>query len=162
MSDQMQTTKVSTLAATTLIAGLLGWGLLRVVYGDLPPLRWYMPVWIALLAVGEFFAARQFKRRINRAPGTTPVEPLLAARAVVLAKASSVLGAILLGVWLGFVTFTGPNIGDVTAAAADFWVAWIGVACAGVLVGAALLLEHACKTPRRNDADNDPPGAVRS
>ena len=41
------------------------------------------------------------RARIRREPGTTPVQPLVAARAVLVAKASSVAGAVVAGAWLG-------------------------------------------------------------
>ena len=51
-----------------------------------------------------------------RRPGTRPVQPLVAARAVLVAKASALAGAIMAGAWAGLLAYVLPRSGDVAAA----------------------------------------------
>ena len=41
------------------------WLVVRTVYGDLPPLRWWLPLPLALLAVAEAGAARTLRTRLS-------------------------------------------------------------------------------------------------
>ena len=41
------------------------WLVVRSAYGDLPPLRWWLPVPLALLAVAEALAARALGVRLG-------------------------------------------------------------------------------------------------
>jgi predicted phage tail protein len=66
---------------------------------------------------------------------------------VLVAKASSVAGAVVGGAWLGLLVFTAPQAGSIQAAGADTAAAAVGLGCALVLVGGALWLEHCCRTP---------------
>ena len=100
-----------------------------------------------VLGVAEAIGGRALRARIRREPGTTPVQPLVAARAVLVAKASSVAGAVVGGAWLGLLVFTAPQAGSIQAAGADTAAAAVGLGCALVLVGGALWLEHCCRTP---------------
>jgi hypothetical protein len=71
----------------------------------------------------------------------------VAARAVLVAKASSLAGAVMAGVWGGLLAHVLPRAADVAAAASDALAAGVGLACALVLVGGALWLEWCCRTP---------------
>jgi len=97
------------------------------------------------------------RARIRRRPGTRPIPPLTAAKAVVLAKASSLAGSLVTGAWLGVLGYVLPRRSDLTAAAADTRAAVIGAICAAALVAAGLWLEHSCRTPdpppRRDSAN---------
>ncbi len=75
------------------------------------------------------------------------------ARAAALAKASSPTGALLLGLYAGL----GGQLLTRSAqqARSDAVVCAVSAAAAGLLVGAALLLERACRTP---DGPDDRPG----
>ncbi|MGH3819461.1 MAG: DUF3180 family protein, partial [Pseudonocardiaceae bacterium] len=81
------------------------------------------------------------------------VQALTAAKAVVLAKASSLAGAITGGAWLGVLGYVLPLRSQLQSAAADTGTAAVGAVCAGALVAAALWLEHCCRTP---DGPDDP------
>jgi len=85
--------------------------------------------------------------RVDRRPGSKPVEPLVAARAVLVAKASALGGALVAGLWAGLLLYVAPRAGTVTAAASDTVSAVVGLVCAVVLVGGALWLEHSCRAP---------------
>lgn len=148
-----------TRARDLVVAGLLAAGLVfllvQVAYGDLPPLPMFAGVTLLALAVVEAALGASLRTRIRKPEGGRPVQPLTAARAVALAKASSLLGAIMLGAWLGMLAYLLPRRVEVTAAAEDVPSAIIGTGCAAVLIAAALYLEWCCRTP--DDQDNQPP-----
>ncbi|MFQ1003448.1 DUF3180 domain-containing protein [Modestobacter sp. SSW1-42] len=145
---------------------LASWIVVRAAYGELPALRWWLPVPVGLLALAEAGAARSVRARLRAQrdrrplPGSGPVEPLLAARLAVLAQASAYVGAVLAGCWAGLLLHTAPALGRLTAARGDTTTGVIGVVLAVALTGAALWLEHVCRLPR--DEDDEPPGGVRA
>jgi hypothetical protein len=93
-------------------------------------------------------------RRIRRRPGARPVDALSAARAVALAKASALAGALVGGAWCGVLAYVLPRRTQVAAAASDTVAAVVGIVGAVVLVAAALGLEWCCRTP--DDQDTTP------
>lgn len=143
----MRFTRFRDLAAACLIAALLVHLIVQVGYDALPPLPVLAGAPLLLLAVLETVLGFNLRARIARRPGTRPVDALPAARAVALAKASSVVGAVTTGGWLGLLGYVLPRAGDVAAASDDTVPAGIGVGCAAALVAAALWLEHCCRTP---------------
>jgi hypothetical protein len=138
---------------------LATWLVVRSAYGSLPPLHWWLPVPLGVLAVAEAMGARTLRARLSaeregrRSPGRTaataarPVEPMLVARLVVLAQASAWVGATLAGGWAGVLLHTTPALGRLSAASGDTVTAVIGVVLAAALAVAALWLEHVCKVP---------------
>lgn len=148
-----------TRARDLVVAGLLAAGIVfllaQTAYGDLPPLPTFAGVTLLVLAVIEAALGASLRSRIRKPEGGRPVQPLAAARSVALAKASSLLGAIMLGAWLGMFVYLFPRRGELAAAADDVPSTVIGAVCAAVLTGAALYLEWCCRTPR--DQDNPPP-----
>ena len=151
------------LAVLALGLGLAAWLLVREYYGHLPPLDWWLPAPLGVLAVVEAFGARTLARRLAQlraaragkaAPATKgsaapvrPLEPMLVARMAVLAQASAYVGAVLLGAWAGVLVHVAPAVGRLQAAGDDTVTAVIGVVCAAALVGAALWLESVCRIP---------------
>jgi hypothetical protein len=148
---------------------LTSWLLVRAFYGELPPLDWWLPVPLAVLALAEALGARTVRTRLaalraaraargrtTASPDTRPVrplEPMLVARLAVLAQASAWVGAGFAGVWAGVLAHVGPSLGRLEAARGDMLTAAIGIACAAGLVAAALALESACRIPPE---DRDP------
>lgn len=143
----MSATRARDLAVIGVVAALLSWLLVRQYYGVLPPLRWYLPLSLGFLGVAELVGARTLRSRIRGDPGFRPVDPLVAARALALAKASAVAGAGFGGLWLGLLGYTAPKLGFLAAAASDTAAGVVGLLSAAVLVAGALVLEHACRTP---------------
>jgi hypothetical protein len=159
-----------------LAAGLAvaSWLLVRTYYGVLPPLRWWLPLPLAVLAVAEAVGARTLRTRLaalreaRRAPvrpgakpptqPVRPVEPMLVARLAVLAQASAYVGAVFLGVWAGVLAHVGPAVGRLQAAGGDTIAALVGIAASGALVAAALRLESACRVPPSSTDDEPAPG----
>lgn len=161
------------LAVLALGLGIAAWLLVRAFYGQLPPLEWWLPAPLGVLAVIEAVGARTLAGRLAqlraaragktapaRKAGAAPVrplEPMLVARWAVLAQASAYVGAVLLGVWAGVLAHVAPAVGRLQAAGDDTVTAVIGVLCSAALVGAALWLESVCRIPPE---DQDPTEGV--
>ncbi|MEQ3551994.1 DUF3180 domain-containing protein [Pseudonocardia nematodicida] len=152
-------TRYRDLAAIVIVATLLGNILVQLTYSSLPSLPVASGVTVGVLAVAEIVGGFVLRRRIERRDGALPVPPLVAARAVLVAKASSVGGAVIAGLWAGVLVHTLPMASVVVAAFRDSIVAGIGLGCAFLLVGAGLWLEHCCRAP---DDPDDTDGGVRS
>ncbi|MGW6936622.1 DUF3180 domain-containing protein [Lentzea sp. NPDC054927] len=149
----MRFTRPRDLAAVAIVGGLLAHLLLRLSYDTLPPLPLLAGSTLLVIAVVEVVLAFSLRARIQRRPGARPVQPLTAARAVALAKASSVLGALMFGAWAGLLIFTIPVRDSFPAASNDLVAAVIGMISAVVLTAAALWLEHCCKTPTESSGN---------
>lgn len=155
----MTFTKPRELVIAGLLAAVVTYLGLRVLYSSLPPLPRFAGITLVILAVIEVALGFSLRGRIQGGEGKA-VQPLTAARAVALAKASSLLGAIMLGVWLAGLAYLLPRRDELAAAAGDVPSAEVGVICAAVLIGGALWLEHCCRTP--DDPDERPVDDVDS
>ncbi|AHH93743.1 DUF3180 domain-containing protein [Kutzneria viridogrisea] len=151
----MKFTRIRDLVAVAIIAGVLAWVGLRSLYSVLPTLPKLAAITFGVLAVVEAIFAWQLRARIAEGK----VQPLTAARAVALAKASSLVGALMFGVWGGVAAYLLPQAATVTAAANDSVTAVIGLIGSAMLVGAALWLEQCCRTPDPPH-DRDKPGPL--
>lgn len=148
----MTPTRARDLLAAGLVAALLANLVIRLSYGSLPGFPLLAGATFGVLGIAEALAGNALRARILRRPGARPVQPLVAARAVLLAKASSLAGAIMAGVWTGLLVYVLPRSAEVTAAASDAVSGAVGLVCALGLVAGALWLERCCRTP-----DDDPP-----
>jgi len=150
------------------------WLLVRAFYQELPPLDWWLPAPLAVLAVAEALGARTLRSRLADlrearaalaradAPSPTklvrPVEPLLVARLAVLAQASAYVGSVFTGIWIGVLLHVGPAVHRLQAAGPDTVTASLGIAAAVALVLAALWLESVCRVPPSSTDDDPAPG----
>jgi hypothetical protein len=155
------------LAVLALGLAVATWLLVRAAYGALPPLDWWLPVPVGVLAITEALGARTLRARLSAerearaAAGrgqaasnmVRPVDPLLVARIAVLAQASAWVGAVFAGVWAGVLAHVGPALGRLQSAGGDTVAGILGVVCAAGLVAAALWLESACRVPPQADDD---------
>ena len=151
----MRFTKARDLLPAGLIAAVVVYLAVRLFYGSLPPLPRLAGITLVLLAVIEATFGFGLRSRI-RATSGKPVQPLTAARAVALAKASSLLGAIMLGAWVAVLAYVLPESARVEAAKADVPSAVIGAVCSVSLIAGALWLEHCCRTPDDPDDQRRP------
>ena len=150
------------LAVLALGLAVAAWLLVSAYYGQLPPLDWWLPAPLGLLAIVEALGARTLATRLaalraaravkavpadRRATPVRPVEPMLVARLAVLAQASAYVGAVFVGVWAGVLAHVGPAVGRLQAAGGDTLTAVIGVVCSAALIAAALWLESVCRVP---------------
>lgn len=154
----MKPTSPGVLVALLVVFALVMWSLLRAVYSDLPTLPWTAIPTVLLLAIGEAYSGWMTKARINRAPGTKPVEPLVVARLVALAKASAYGGAIFGGAFAGFALHT-VELLDQDTPRRDFFIAGGSFLACVLLVCAALYMEHCCRVPKGPDDNGTTGGA---
>lgn len=124
--------------------------LFQAAYSALPRLPLFVGATLFLLALVEVVLAFSVRRRIHDGQVRAA---LVIARTVALAKASSLAGALMLGVWIGVLAYLLPRRTEITAAASDFRSATVGTVSAVVLIAAALWLEHCCRTPEQSHPD---------
>jgi hypothetical protein len=140
-------TRPATLFVAGLAAAAASWLLISRFYGDIPPLPWLPPVILLALAALELGSAVNTKARIDRRAGAPPIDPLLVARFVVLAKASALAAALFTGLYAGLSLWLFTERGRLPAADTDLPPAVVGLIGSAALVAAALLLERACRVP---------------
>jgi len=111
-----------------------------------------LPILLVLLGVIVVMLAVPI-RRATRGPAGAPVNPFRALRIAMLAKASSIVGAVFAGFGGGLTVFlltrpVTPSVGS--------WGAVIATIASGaLLVAAGLIAEHLC-TLRKDDDDEQP------
>ena len=149
----MRATRPGDLALVSVVVAVGTWLLARAFYGSVPPVSLLAGVSLLLLAGVEVGLAVVLRGRIERRPGAGVLDPIMAARSVALAKASSLGGAVVVGVWTGALAYLLPRRSELAAAAQDVPGAVVGLVSAVLLVVAALVLERTCRTPE----DPDPP-----
>lgn len=109
---------------------------------------------IALAAIGGIIISLAVPiRRLTRGKSKGPIDPFYAMRVLVLAKASALIGALLIGFGIG--------IGIYLLTRSIVPVNSVGLAIAtiigsGVLLAAGLVAEHMCTIPPGDDDDDDP------
>ena len=101
----MKPTRARTLVLIIVLTAAVTWALLTVVYSKLPPLTWTGVPALLLAAAAEAWTGRDLRARIAGRPGSKPAPPLFVARMVALAKASSLVAALLAGVSAGFIVY---------------------------------------------------------
>ena len=143
----MTPTRIPVLLLALLVAAAGGYLLAEAAYSQIPPLPGLAPITLALLAVVEGGMARVVRGKVRGGSKGRPMHPLQVARAAVLAKASSLGGAVVGGVYGGLFLWTFERRGTVATYAADARVAGLASGAALALVVAALLLERACRIP---------------
>lgn len=145
----MSRTRFRLLAGIALATGALSWSLLRVWTlrsGALPQVPWSAAVVLAVFGATVLVAAALLRPRLRHKPGTRPVPPLVAARFAVLALASSRAGAVLTGLYAGYLLVVVPDLetgyrrGLALAAGAC-------VLGSLLLTVAGLVLERVCRIP---------------
>lgn len=150
----MMPTKVRTLLALAVLAGLATYVAFRLAYSDLPPLPVTAALSTFLLAVAEAYVAPMVRNRLAGRPGTKPILPIAVARMAALAKASSALGALLAGAWVGIAAYVLPL--EAATPRRDATRAGLGLVSALLLVAAALWLENVCRVKKLPPGDPPP------
>lgn len=148
------------LAALASMVGVVVYFFVRRDYGSMPPLPTLAGSTMVLFAAAEVVLGFNLRSRIQRRPGAEPVEALTAAKALLVAKASSLTAAVIGGAWLGVLAYVMPRQDEIDAASDDTWAAAVGVLSSAALVGAALWLEYCCRIPddpgEQDDGRDDP------
>lgn len=148
----MHFTRPRDLVVAGLIALLVVYLGFEFAYGSMPRLPTLAGVTLVVLAVIEGLLAFALRARIREGRVTSAIAVV---RAVALAKASSMLGALMLGAWLGVLAALVPRLGDLAAARGDVRSALVGAVSAVLLIAAGLWLEHCCRTPEGGDREHD-------
>jgi hypothetical protein len=148
----MRPTSLSVLVVAGLAAAAVGWLLLSAFYAQMPRLPWLPIIVLAALAAIEGILAQNTAARIQRRPGAQRVDALAVARYAVLAKASSLAGALFAGFSAGLLSWL--VLEPTRAARDDVPAAVAGVVSALALVAAALWLERSCRVPEQPDQKN--------
>lgn len=144
----MHFTRASDLALAALIGLGAGYLLFQLASEQIPRLPLLAGGMLGVLAAVDAGLAVWVRRRIFTGRLT---EAILVSRCVVLAKASSMLGALMLGGWVGTLAYLVPHASVV--ADAEVPSAAVGAVCAAALIAAGLWLEHSCRTPEQQDQD---------
>ncbi|MCK2026273.1 DUF3180 family protein [Microbacterium sp. SSW1-47] len=149
----MKRTSVGLLAVLALLGGAVGFALDQMLTAGgratfTPSLL--LPVLLVLIAIAALGVAWPVRRSVRSG---TRIDPFRALRAATLARASSLLGAIMAGFGAGLLLFLltrpiDPPVGSTVAMAAL-------IASAVVLVVAALIAEQFCTLPKDPD-DSEP------
>ena len=155
------------------VALALGYVVVRIAYGSLPVFPRLAGISAAVLGLGEAVGGFHIRARLQAAgrPRTgaelprssvwgelKPLPPLVGARSLMVAKASSLAGAGLAGLWAGLLLYTMPLAGSVSAAGRDSVTAIVGIVSALALTGGALWLERCCVPPGGGDDERDTRG----
>jgi hypothetical protein len=119
---------------------------LRFGYRTIPELPTLGGITLGVLGVAELVLTLALRPRVRRRD-TEDLPARTAVRVVVAAKASSLFGSVMLGAWLGLLTYVLPRSGGFPAARHDAVAGVVGAASAAGLVAAALWLEYVCRSP---------------
>lgn len=142
----MRPTTWRVLLAAGLAGFVVAFALLSAVYLRLSdPLPRSAPLSLLVAGLLEVLVALSVRARLGRRPGARPIAPLTVARLAALARASSLVGAVVFGLWAGVLATTLPRGSDPPVAGADSITAGLGLGSAVVLLAGALLLERMCR-----------------
>lgn len=155
----MTPTRVRTLVIIAVVAAAASWLLLRPIYSALPPLPWTGVPALLLLAAAEAWSGRSLRGRL-RGRGR-PIPPIAVARMAALAKATSLVAALIGGIAAGLLLYVGASL-DKPAYRSDAYVSAGTLVSAVILVLAALYLENGCRVPTPDDQADSPPDAPGS
>lgn len=153
----MGTTRTRDLAVAVAATAVVGYLLMYVVYRAFPPITLWTGVsllGVAVAVAGWGFFVRAKIRDGEIGLGRGRLHPLAVARSVVIAKAAAWMGSVVLGWWLAVVAYLLPRRSSLRVAAEDTSGAMAAALCALALVGAAMWLQHCCRSP-----DDPPPNA---
>jgi Protein of unknown function (DUF3180) len=139
--------RASSALLVALVATAVSWFVLDLWTGHggrLLPLPWFAAVAIIVVAVVVLVLGWEVRRSV-RGERPTPVDPLAAARVVVLAKAAVYGGAVLVGWYAGQALVL---LSDVSVTRGErLVVAGATAVAAAVLAGAGLLGQRWCRLP---------------
>ena len=150
----MRPTRARTLVLTAAVCTVGTWLLLHLVYTSLPLLPWSGVPALGLLAIAEAICGRSVRARLHGRG--TPIPPIAVARLAVLAKASSLVGAFIGGLAVGFLLYVAGSVDKSSAYRSDTFASGATIVAAALLVAAALYLEYGCRVPNGRDQGAEP------
>lgn len=154
----MGPTRKRDLTAAAVVATIVGYVLVVVLYRWFPPITLWTGISLLGVAIAEAGWARFVRAKINDGEigeGRGRLHPLAVARSVTIAKASAWVGALVLGWWVGVLIYLLPRRSTLRVAGEDTAGAVVAAASALALVVAALWLQHCCKAPVEPPEDRD-------
>ncbi|CQD04856.1 putative secreted protein [Mycobacterium europaeum] len=146
----MGPTRKRDLTAAVVGAAVVGYLVVNALYRWFPPITVWTGLSLLAVAVAEALWARYVRAKINDGEigvGSGWLHPLAVARGLMVAKASAWVGALTLGWWVGVLVYFLPRRSWLRAAAEDTTGTVVAAISALALVGAALWLQHCCKSP---------------
>ncbi|MFW6691720.1 DUF3180 domain-containing protein [Streptomyces sp. MAR4 CNX-425] len=162
----MRQLRIGVLAGIFVVAGVLSWAGSRLwnSVGTLPSVPVAAPVVLALIATILTATALSIRARLGaqreRDPQAKGVDPMMAARAVVLGQASALVSALVAGLYAGLGLFLVLDGLDYGTRGSQVVYAALAVVAAALVVAAAFFLERVCKLPDDEDeGDGAPPRA---
>lgn len=159
----MKPIRLRLLLGIAVVAAVLAWAGAKLwdTFGTLPGVPTAAPVVLAVIAVMLLGTALSLRARLKavreRRPEARPVDPLHAARAVVLAQACALVSALAGGAYAGFLVQLLGQL-DIPARKDQAVTAGLAVLAGAAVIAAALWLQHICRLPE--DHDNPPAGAA--
>jgi Protein of unknown function (DUF3180) len=146
----MGPTRKRDLTAAAVVAAIVGYMVVVLMYRWFPPITVWTGVSLLAVAIAEAGWAFYVRAKINDGhigDGPGWLHPLAVARSVLIAKASAWVGALVLGWWIAVLVYLLPRRGSLRVAGEDTAGAAVAAASALALVIAALWLQHCCKSP---------------
>lgn len=156
----MRATRRRHLAATAAVVGVVGFSVLGMWEsrgGTGLPLPWLAVVALLVVAGGVLLVGRPV-RRWSAGHRDRPLDPLRAARTVVLAKACAIAGAALSGWYAAQALLVAGDLA-IEPRRERFVLAVLATLAALAMVVAGLVVEHWCRLPD-DDEDDDGAGGV--
>ncbi|MFC9324886.1 DUF3180 domain-containing protein [Kitasatospora sp. NPDC057015] len=152
----MKLLRIRLLVAITAVTTALSWAGARLwaSLDTLPGVPTAAPVVLAAVAVVLLATAISLRGRLKaareRQPGAKGVDPLGAARALVLGQASALVSAVVTGVYAGMGIELLTEL-DVAARRGQAVTAGFAVLAGVAVMAAALWLQHVCRLPEDHD-----------
>jgi|GEM_PF-209678 len=169
----MKRTSATTIVGSIAVSGVLSWiglSFWRRAGHSLPPVPWMVVVVMLVMAIALFAAGwpvglvtreakdaaeRRHEGKDDAAPRRKRfVDPLRAARILILAKAATITGALLTG-WYGttlLLLLTGPLV---EARLAQVWPAAAATLAAIILLVTGVIVEWFCQLPPSDDPEGE-------
>ncbi|MFJ5233362.1 DUF3180 domain-containing protein [Kitasatospora sp. NPDC088391] len=157
----MKPLRLRLLLGITGITGLLSWGASRLwdTLGTLPSVPRYAPYVLAAVAVVLLAVTLSLRSRLKaareRQRDAKRVDPLHAARALVLGQASALVSAVVTGIYAGTGAFLLGQL-DNAARRSQAQTALFAVLAGAAVIAVGLWLQHVCRLPD----DPDHPGGT--
>lgn len=148
----MRPTRWYVLVGVAFVAGAIGYLVTRSTYTNIQSPSLYAQISLFVLGIAEAYTASMTKARLEGRDGTRPIDPLVVARLVAFAKASSLVGAAAAGAYAGFIGWVAQI--DAPAAHTDVRTAAVGIAAGIAVVAGALYLEWAGRLPPDDEEDD--------
>jgi Protein of unknown function (DUF3180) len=153
VTGRIQPTRIRALVAIAVVTGAVAWSAVLLWddrEGSVPTVPWTAPLVLGFLAavVGAFawVLHSRFAAVRARDPDARPVDPLAAARALGIAKASALVGALVAGLYAGVGLYFARDL-DVEVRRERAVVCLVAVVAALALVAAGLWLERVLRVP---------------